>query len=374
MLERLKVLDLTRVLAGPLCTMLLGDLGADVIKVERPESGDETRSWGPPFDDRGHSAYYLSVNRNKLGLAADLDRTDDRRFIRSLIDQADVVVDNFRRGTLERRGLSPDEICARRPELVWCTITGFGADSDRPGYDFVAQAECGWMAITGEPDGDPMKVGVALADVIAGKDATISILAALVRRVRTGVGGWITISLADSARAALVNVAQNTLVSGRDSRRWGNAHPNLVPYQLFHAADRPIIVAVGSDAQWVACARAVGLASLADDPTLATNAGRIAQRDRIAAAFAERLATQPAAKWGADLDTAGVPNGVVKSVLEALRDTAASPLTGVPPSVPGTVRFAPPGLDEHGALIRKRGWDAFAEIRGLAESPLTPPR
>ena len=374
MLERLKVLDLTRVLAGPLCTMLLGDLGADVIKVERPESGDETRGWGPPFDDHGHSAYYLSVNRNKLGLAADLDRADDRRLIRSLIDQADVVVDNFRRGTLERRGLSPDEFCIRRPELVWCTITGFGADSDRPGYDFVAQAECGWMAITGEPDGDPMKVGVALADVIAGKDATISILAALVKRVRTGVGGWITISLADSARAALVNVAQNTLVSGRDSRRWGNAHPNLVPYQLFHTADRPIIVAVGSDAQWVACARAVGLASLADDPTLATNAGRIAQRNRIVAAFAERLATQPAAKWGSDLDTAGVPNGVVKSVLEALRDTAASPLTGVPPSVPGTVRFAPPGLDEHGALIRKRGWDAFVEIQGFGESPLTPPR
>ena len=374
MLERLKVLDLTRVLAGPLCTMLLGDLGADVIKVERPETGDETRGWGPPFDDRGHSAYYLSINRNKLGLAANLDRADDRGVIRSLIDQADVVVDNFRRGALERRGLSPDEICARRPELVWCTITGFGADSDRPGYDFVAQAECGWMAITGEPDGDPMKVGVALADVIAGKDATISILAALVKRVRTGAGGRITVSLADSARAALVNVAQNALVSGRDSRRWGNAHPNLVPYQLFHAADRPIIVAVGSDAQWVACARAVGLASLADDPKLATNAGRIEQRDRIVAAFAERLMTQPAAKWSAVLDSAGVPNGAVKSVLEALRDTAASPLTGVPPSVPGTVRFAPPGLDEHGALIRKRGWDAFVELKGLAEPPLTPRR
>lgn len=170
-------------------------------------------------------------------------------------------------------------------------------------------------------------------------------------------------SLADSARAALVNVAQNTLVSGRDSQRWGNAHPNLVPYQLFHAADRPIIVAVGSDAQWAACARAIGLAPLADDPRLATNAGRIDQRDRIVAAFAERLATRPAATWGAALDAAGVPNGVVKSVLEALRDTAASPLTGVAPSVPGTVRFAPPSLDEHGALIRKRGWEAFAVIQ-----------
>ncbi|HTJ22086.1 MAG TPA: CoA transferase [Gemmatimonadaceae bacterium] len=366
MLEGLKVLDLTRVLAGPLCTMLLGDLGADVIKVERPGSGDETRGWGPPFDDRGDSAYYLSINRNKLGLAADLDRADDRGFVASLIDTADVVVDNFRRGTLERRGLSPDEICARRPELVWCTITGFGADSDRPGYDFVAQAECGWMAITGVPDGDPMKVGVALADVIAGKDAAISVLAAVVRRVRSGVGGRITISLADSARAALVNVAQNTLLTGRDARRWGNAHPNLVPYQLFHAADRPIVVAVGSDAQWLACARALGLASLADDWGLATNAGRIEHRDRIVAAFAERLATRPAAHWSSELDRVGVPNGVVKSVLDALRNTAASPLTGVAPSVPGTVRFAPPGLDEHGALIRKRAWDAFAVIQGTS--------
>ena len=366
MLEGLKVLDLTRVLAGPLCTMLLGDLGADVIKVERPGSGDETRGWGPPFDARGHSAYYLSINRNKLGLAADLDRTDDRALVAGLIDTADVVVDNFRRGTLERKGLSPHEICARRPELVWCTITGFGAGSDRPGYDFVAQAECGWMAITGEPDGDPMKVGVALADVIAGKDAAISVLAAVIRRVRSGVGGRITISLADSARAALVNVAQNTLVTGRDARRWGNAHPNLVPYQLFHAADGPIVVAVGSDAQWLACARAIGLASLADDPQLATNAGRIEHRDRIVAAFSERLATQPALHWGSALDEVGVPNGAVKSVLEALRDTGASPLTGAPPSVPGTVRFAPPFLDEHGALIRKRGWDAFAVIQGTS--------
>src|SRR5438045_3799501 len=200
MLSGVKVLDLTRVLAGPLCTMLLGDLGADVIKLERPGTGDETRSWGPPFDSEGRSAYYLSINRNKLGLAADLDV--DRALIERLLIETDVVVDNFRPGTLERKGLSPADWCARRPELVWCTITGFGADVGRPGYDFVTQAECGWMAINGEPEGDPMKTGVALADIIAGKDATIAILGALVQRLRTGVGRRVVISLVESARAA----------------------------------------------------------------------------------------------------------------------------------------------------------------------------
>jgi crotonobetainyl-CoA:carnitine CoA-transferase CaiB-like acyl-CoA transferase len=357
MLSGVKVLDLTRVLAGPLCSMLLGDLGADVIKLERPGTGDETRGWGPPFDPEGRSAYYLSINRNKLGLAADLER--DRRLIEGLLAEADVVVDNFRPGTLERKGIAPDDWCARRPDLVWCTITGFGADAGRPGYDFVTQAECGWMAINGEPDGDPMKTGVALADIIAGKDAAIAILGALVQRFRTGVGKRIVISLVDSARAALVNVAQNALISGRDATRWGNAHPNLVPYQLFRTADKPIVVAVGSDAQWVACARAFGLSDLADDPSLATNAGRAAQRQRIVSAFAERLLTEPSDAWRKKLDAAGVPNGVVKSVLEALRETNASAVTGMPSSVGGVVRFRPPGLDEHGDEIRRLGWAAF---------------
>jgi len=359
MLSGLKILDLTRVLAGPFCTMVLGDLGADVIKVERPGSGDETRGWGPPFDAAGRSAYFLSLNRNKLGLAADLDRDEDRRVVDRLASEADVVVDNFRPGVLERRGLSPDVWCARRPELVWCTISGFGADSDRPGYDFVVQAECGWMAITGEPDGDPMKVGVALADVLAGKDAAIAILAAVVGRARTGAGRRIIISLADSARGALVNVAQNVLVSGRDATRWGNAHPNLVPYELFNTADRPIVIAVGSDAQWVACARALGLVDLADDPALVTNAARIAERGRIVAAFQQRLATEVASVWQSRLDAAGVPNGVVKRVLDAVREVDASPLTGMPSSVGGAVHRAPPDLDQHGDAIRDVGWRVF---------------
>lgn len=359
MLNGLKVLDLTRVLAGPLCTMLLGDLGADVIKVERPGTGDDTRTWGPPFDAEGRSAYYLSINRNKLGLGADLDRAEDRALIEHLLQDADVVVDNFRLGTLERKGISPEAWREKRPELVWCTITGFGPDVDRPGYDFVTQAESGWMAITGEPDGDPMKAGVALADVLAGKDATIAILAAVVQAIRSGVGARIYISLADSARAALVNVAQNALVSGTDAKRWGNAHPNLVPYQLFRASDRPIAVAVGSDAQFVACARAIGLDSLADDPALRTNAGRLAQRERVVSEFSKRLSAETAAHWRTVLDRAGVPNGVVQSVLESLRETNGSAVTGMPSSVGGVIRFAPPAIDEHGEAIRRLGWGAF---------------
>jgi crotonobetainyl-CoA:carnitine CoA-transferase CaiB-like acyl-CoA transferase len=367
MLKDIKVLDLTRVLAGPLCTMILGDLGADVIKVERPGGGDDTRGWGPPFDAQGRSAYFLSINRNKLDIAADFDVPADRDLLESLLADADVVVDNFRRGTLERRGVSPDEWCRKRPELVWCTIGGFGPDSDRPGYDFVTQAECGWMAITGDSAGDPMKVGVALADILAGKDAAIAILSALVERFRGGTGTRIHISLADSARAALVNVAQNVLVSGDDAKRWGNAHPNLVPYQLFNASDRPLVIAVGSDAQWAACARALGLDQLAADASLATNAGRLAQRERIVSAFARQIATSTAAHWRERLDSAGVPNGVVRSVLESLRDTNASAITGMPSSVGGIVRFDPPMLDEHGAVIRQSGWRAFTNVRESGE-------
>jgi crotonobetainyl-CoA:carnitine CoA-transferase CaiB-like acyl-CoA transferase len=367
MLSDVKVLDFTRVLAGPLCTMMLGDLGADVIKVERPHSGDETRGWGPPFDERGESAYYLSVNRNKLSLAADLDASSDRELLHALIAEADVVVDNFLPGTLERRQIDPAALLHANPRLIWCTITGFGPGGTRPGYDFVVQAEAGWMAITGEPEGDPMKVGVALADVIAGKDAVVAILAALVSRARTGEGRRLFVSLADSARAALVNVAQNALVSGHGARRWGNAHANLVPYQLFRTADRALVIAVGSDAQWRACARALGLDALAEDATLATNAGRLAQRDRVISEFSQRLRALPAATWQERLGHAGVPTGIVKEVLEVLAESAASPLSGMPASVGGGVRFPPPRLDEQGGLIRHRGWRVFMRTFGQTD-------
>src|SRR3984893_2514567 len=249
MLSGVKVLDLSRVLAGPLCTMMLGDLGASVLKVERPDGGDETRGGGPPFNAAGESAYFLSVNRNKLGMTADLATNEDVALLCSLATTADVVVENFRPRALERRGLSSAALCQANRGLVWCTITGFGVDSTRPGYDFVVQAESGWMSITGDRDGAPMKHGVALADVLAGKDAAISILAALVARGRTGVGRQVHVSLEATAEAALVNVAQNALVSGTPPLRWGNAHAHLVPYQLFDAADRALVIAVGSDAQ-----------------------------------------------------------------------------------------------------------------------------
>jgi len=351
--------DLTRVLAGPMCTMMLGDLGADVIKVERPGTGDETRGWGPPFSDTGESAYFLAINRNKLSLAADLASADGRELVLRLIADADVVVENFLPGTLDRLGLDAGELLAANPRLVWCTITGFGPESRRPGYDFVVQAESGWMSVTGEPGGDPMKSGIALADVIAGKDAAAAVLAALVGRA-SGAARRIAISLADSARAALVNVAQNALVSGVPSSRWGNAHANLVPYQLFRARDRHIVIAVGSDPQWVACAEALGLAALAADPDLRANAGRVRRRDEVAQAIAARVAVESSGELLARLERAGVPCGVVRPVHEALRDAAgASARTGMPPATGGEIRRNPPRLDEHGAAIRTRGWEAF---------------
>jgi crotonobetainyl-CoA:carnitine CoA-transferase CaiB-like acyl-CoA transferase len=353
-----RVLDLSRVLAGPLATMILGDLGADVIKIERPGTGDETRGWGPPFDDRRESAYFLSCNRNKLGVAADLDSLSDQSFLRSLVADADLVVDNFKPGTLERRGLDPTAFVDAHPSLIWCTMTGFGADSARPGYDYVVQAEAGWMSITGEADGSPMKAGVALADVMAGRDIAITLLAALVGKARGNtVERRLHVSLYHTAVSALANVAQNVLVSGMEAKRWGNAHANLVPYELFPAVDRPIVIAVGSDAQFAALVAAIDLPDLAAE-RFRTNAGRIAHRAELVAALRARLVTAPASSWRARLDAAGVPNGVVRTVLEALADVQASPLTGIAPLAPATVRRPPPKLDEHGALVRELGWAA----------------
>ena len=357
------MLDLSRVLAGPLASMLLGDLGANVIKVERPGAGDDTRGWGPPFDSSGASAYFLSVNRNKKSLVADFADAGDRALVRHLIASSDVVLDNFKRGMLERNGFDIPDILATHPKLVWCTITGFGANSDRAGYDFVVQAEQGWMSITGEPDGPPMKVGVALADVVAGKDACIAILAALVARSRSGRGRHVSVSLAGSAIAALVNVAQNALVSGEEPERWGNGHPNLVPYQLFQASDRALVIAVGNDAQWLFCATALGLDALGSDAALRTNAGRVAERARVVQAMSTRIAENTASHWISRLDAVGVPCGVVRTVLESLRDVECSAATGVAPSVPGSVRLPPPKLDEHGAEIRAHGWGSFLSGR-----------
>jgi crotonobetainyl-CoA:carnitine CoA-transferase CaiB-like acyl-CoA transferase len=355
-LSSVKVLDLTRVLAGPICTMMLGDLGANVIKIERPVTGDDTRGWGPPFDAEGESAYFLSINRNKWSVTADLDDPADRALVRRLAAGADVVVENFMPGALERRGLGPGQLLAEHPELIWCTIVGYGARDPRAGYDFAIQAERGWMAITGEPDGAPMKVGVALADLIAGKDAAVAVLAALVGRGRSGADRHIVVSLAHSATAALVNVAQNVLVSGEEARRWGNAHPNLVPYQLIQARDRALVIAVGNDAQWARCASVLGIDC---EPGWATNAGRVADRERVIRAVAAVIRERPAAEWVERLGAVGVPTGLVRTVGEALGDVECSPVTGVAPALPGRIRYRPPRLDEHGARVRSAGWEAF---------------
>lgn len=363
-LTGIKILDLSRVLAGPLCSMMLGDLGADIIKVERATGGDDTRGWGPPFNPNGQSAYFLSVNRNKLSIGVDFGREDDIALVRELAASADVVLENFLPGALSRAGLDRNELLAANPSLIWCTISGFGLESLRPGYDFVVQAESGWMAITGPADGEPHKIGVALVDVISGKDAAIAILAALVGRHRgpPATERLVHVSLRGSAVASLVNVAQNVLVSGQPAGRWGNAHPNLMPYQLFATADGPLVIAVGSDSQWRSAVRVLGLSELADDSRLDSNAGRLAQRDRVTTSMATALKTRPAAEWVAAFDAAGVPCGLVRGVLEALRDVSASAETGIAPAAGGVVRRPPPTLNEHGELIRKMHWSAFKDV------------
>ncbi|MFN5581133.1 CaiB/BaiF CoA transferase family protein [Gemmatimonas sp.] len=375
-LDGIRVLDLSRVLAGPLCAMMLGDLGASVIKVERPETGDDTRGWGPPFSEHGQSAYFLSANRNKLSLAASFTDPADRALILELIAECDVVVENFLPGALRRHGIDADALLAQHPRLIWCTISGFGPESLRPGYDFVVQAESGWMAITGEPDGDPMKMGVAMVDVTTGKDAAIGILAALSARDRAGARTLpsgerrVHVSLATSALAALVNVAQNGLVSGSDARRWGNAHANLVPYQLFRAADRPFVIAVGTDAQWLAATRALGLDALANDATLAANAGRLAQRERVVAAISAHVVTDAAASWIARLESVGVPCGVVRGVQDAVQDAlndANFSVTdaaryGLPPLWNGSARHEPPHCGEHTVTVREKRWLSFGNF------------
>ncbi len=265
----IRVLDLSRVLAGPYCTMVLGDLGADVIKVESPE-GDETRGWGPPFagEARGESAYYLCVNRNKRSIVVNFKTEEGRAILQELIKQSDVLVENFRPGTLARFSLDFESASTLNPKLIYCSITGFGQTGplrDRPGYDFMIQAMGGLMSITGEPDGEPMKVGVAVADLFAGQNAVIAILAALQARTQTGKGQHFDISLFDSQVEMLANVASNYLISGNLPRRYGNAHANIVPYQSFQASDAWFVIAVGNDRQFRRLCGIIGNPELAQD-------------------------------------------------------------------------------------------------------------
>ena len=321
-LEHLVVVDFSRVLAGPLSTMLLADFGATVIKVERggPEgTGDDTRAWGPPYDDRGTATYFLSVNRNKRSVALDLSDEDDLRRARELVAGADVVVENFRPGVMDRLGLGWERLSAADPALVYCSITGFGAGAGAalPGYDLLIQALGGLMSVTGPAEGEPQKVGVALVDVIAGLFATVGILAALRHRERTGEGQRVEVDLLSSLLAALVNQASAYTAAGVVGQRMGNAHPSIAPYELYPAQDGELVLAVGNDRQFAALCEVLGVPALADDPDFAVNDRRVANRGRLRELLEARLAQRPAADWIAALSDASVPAGAVNDIAGA---------------------------------------------------------
>ena len=314
-LHGIRVLDLSRVLAGPYCTMVLGDLGADVIKVEAPE-GDETRGWGPPFAG-GESAYYLCVNRNKRGIVVDFKTDEGRRIIHELIKQSDVLVENFRPDTLARFSLDFDSLSVINPKLIYCSITGFGQTGplrDKPGYDFMIQAMGGLMSITGEPDGEPMKVGVAVADLFAGQNAAIAILAALQARTLTGKGQHLDISLFDSQVAMLANVASNYLISGNLPKRYGNAHANIVPYQSFQASDAWFVIAVGNDKQFEKMCVVIGHLELARDSRFMTNSGRVEHRGELIKLLKPIFLSKNVSEWLTMLENAGIPCGRINTL------------------------------------------------------------
>lgn len=330
-LAGLRVLDLSRVLAGPWATQMLADLGADVVKVERPGKGDDTRAWGPPFlpeadgSDSAESAYYLCANRNKRSITIDLARPEGAALVRELAAQADVLVENFKVGDLARHGLAPADLLQQHPRLVICSITGFGQTGPwaaRPGYDFVAQALGGLMSLTGVPEGEPgagpQKVGVAVTDLYTGLHATIAILAALRHRDATGQGQHIDLALLDSQLAMLANLASQTLCSGHPPRRQGNAHPSIAPYQAFSAADGHLVIAVGNDRQFEHLCQALGHPEWAQDARFASNAERVRHRPALEACLAPALAQQPRAHWLTRLEAAGVPCAPVNRVDEAL--------------------------------------------------------
>jgi len=376
-LEGLRVLDLSRVLAGPYATMALADLGADVIKVEHPERGDDTRHWGPPFAG-GESAYFLSINRNKRSIGVDVKTDEGLEKVRRLAADADVVIENWKRGALEGMGLGYVALREANPGLVYCSITGFGPgpDEDRPGYDFLVQARAGIMGITGfpEPDGEPTKVGVAIADIVCGLHAATAILAALRRRAETGEGCRIEVPLFESTLSWLANRGQEFLVSGEDRGRMGNGHPTIVPYQTFDASDRPIAVAVGNDAQFGRLCEAIGLPDLARDDRYATNPDRVANREELVAALKERFSERTADEWVEKVREAGVPCGPVNSLSDVFEDkhvlgsgilqeiehptAGALRMLASPVLVDGErppVRRPPPTLGQHGDL---EGWGA----------------
>lgn len=361
LLAGVRVLDLSRILAGPWCTQMLGDLGADVIKVERPGSGDDTRAWGPPFFEDGLSAYFLCANRNKRGITLDFKEPRGLELLRELIARSDVLIENFRAGTLEALGLGWDELRVLRADLVYCTITGFGHASefrDEPGYDFLLQARGGLMSVTG-PAGEPHKVGVALCDLVAGQNAATSIVAALYAREKGRGAQRIDVSLFDSQVAMLANVASNFLVSGERPLAYGNGHPNIVPYQAFEAADAPFAVGVGNDAQWSRLCSAVGHGEWITDERFATNPARVTNRDELVPLLETLFATRTRDAWLQLLHELSIPCAPIQAVDEVFADPRARDLRqevdGVPlvrsplaiPTAPAEARRAPPRLGQH---------------------------
>ncbi len=386
-LEGLRVLDFTRVLAGPFCSMLLGDLGAEVIKIEQPGSGDESRAWGPPWFGAGDerlSAYFISVNRNKRSLTLDLRQSEGRQLARQLALKSHILIENFKVGGMAEFDLSYADLQPLHPALVYCSITGFGQDGpyrERPGYDYVVQAMSGLMSITGPADGAAHKVGVAVSDVFTGLFALSSILAALRHAERTGQGQHIDLALLDSQVAALVNVASNYLVGGQTPARLGNQHPNIVPYQTFEAADQAFVLAVGNDRQFAALCHLIGQPGWITDPRYATNPQRLAHRAELVAQLQLIFQHQSAADWVAGLLAAGIPAGPINDVAQSLHDpqlaarglvqTVATEqgelrLVGSPAQLsltPAEVYLPPPALGQHTAEV-------LAEVLGLDDAAI----
>jgi formyl-CoA transferase len=367
-LDGIRVLDLSRVLAGPYCTMMLGDLGAEVLKIEQPGSGDDTRRFGPPWAG-GESAYYLSINRNKKSITVNLKEPGGREIIRALAAESDILVENFKVGALDRMGIGYDALADRNPRLIWCSITGYGQTgpyADRAGYDFAMQGEAGIMSITGEPDGEPMKVGVAIVDITTGMFACDAILSALYARERTGRGQRIDASLLSSAVAWLANVGSNFLVTGKRPKRYGNAHASIVPYQTFRARDQWITVAVANDRQFQALCRILGVPELGDDERYATNPSRVAHREALVERLQAIIETESADHWLPMMSEAGIACGPINTidqvfqhpqvlhrnlVVEVPHPTAGTVrLAGIPftlSDTPASVRLHPPLLGEH---------------------------
>jgi crotonobetainyl-CoA:carnitine CoA-transferase CaiB-like acyl-CoA transferase len=356
LLDDVVVVDLTRVLAGPYCTMMLGDLGADVLKIEEPSKGDDTRGWGPPFTPAGESAYFLAANRNKRSVTLNLKDPRGLELLRRLIAAADVLVDNFRAGTLEGWGLDYDTLQGLRPGLIVCSITGYGQTGpyrDRPGYDFMVQAMGGFMSVTGPEDGEPYRAGIAIADLAAGMFAASAILAALYARRGTGEGHRIDISLLDSQVALLSYVASNYLVSGEPPRRYGNAHPNIVPYQSFRARDAFFAFAAGNDGQWRKFCQVVDRPAWSEDPRFATNGDRVRNRQELVGLLSELFATRTAQEWMDLCQSIGIPAAPINAVDRVFLDPqvqARGLQTSARHPVSGEVPLVAPAVHPDGAV------------------------